>query len=97
MSKVKIEKLKSSISEVAPDYGIKKVDLFGSYAAGKESAESDIDLLIEFNQKSVSYLKIINLKNRLEKMIGKSVDLIHAPIPPESFLVVNKVVPIYGY
>jgi len=93
---ISVADIKSKVTEVAKDYNIRKVELFGSYAGGNQTRKSDIDLLVEFHEPSVSLLRIIGLKNKLEKMTGKSVDVIHAPIPKESFLVIDKVVPIYG-
>ena len=95
MEVLEFEKIKESVAQVAKAYDVKKVDLFGSYANGNQTKDSDIDLLVKFNQHSVSLLKIIGLKYDLEKLTGKSVDVIHAPIPKDSFLQIGKVVPLY--
>ena len=35
------------VSDIAKQYGVKKVALFGSYSTGKQTSVSDIDLLID--------------------------------------------------
>lgn len=48
MSKIySIDELISLISPIAKDIGVQKVALFGSYAMGTPTPESDIDLLID--------------------------------------------------
>ena len=42
-----IDELKIIIGDIAKQYGVKKVALFGSYSTGKETADSDVDLLID--------------------------------------------------
>lgn len=97
MGKVlKLADIKSYVAQVAPLYDVKKVTLFGSYANGEQNKKSDIDLLVEFHTDSVSLFKLSDLRYDLEQLIGKKVDVIHAPIPEDSFLEINKVVPLYG-
>ena len=56
-----------------------KAWLFGSYARGEQTHDSDVDILIVFDQengKGVSLLKHIGIALGLEDLIGKKVDLI---------------------
>ena len=53
--------------------------LFGSYARGEQTPDSDVDILVVFDQengKRVSLLKHIGIALGLEDLIGKKVDLI---------------------
>ena len=53
--------------------------LFGSYARGEQTPESDVDVLVVFDQESgkgVSLLKHIRIALGLEDLLGKKVDLI---------------------
>ncbi len=53
--------------------------LFGSYARGEQTPDSDVDILVVFDQKNgkrVSLLKHIGIALGLEDLIGKKVDLI---------------------
>ena len=84
-----------AIRRVADDYALTKVEYFGSYADGRANEESDLDLLVEFAERSVSLLRIIGLQQSLEEIFNIPVDVIHAPIPKDSFLEVNNTVVAY--
>ena len=75
------EKLKKSIRQAVENdphkQNILKVSLFGSYAYGKPKADSDIDLLIEFEPKAVvGYFELVRLERRLSEQLNKKVDLL---------------------
>ena len=91
-----ISDIQSYVTQVAKLYDVKKVSLFGSYANGEQDQESDIDLLVEFFDDSVSLFTLSDLRYDLENLTGKKVDLIHAPIPDDSFLQIIKEIPLYG-
>ncbi len=42
-----IEQIKNIVSDIAKQYGVEKVSLFGSYARGEARSDSDIDLRID--------------------------------------------------
>ena len=54
-----------------------KAWLFGSYARGEQKTTSDIDLLIEFDDKEkISLLTYAGIKVGLEELLKKEVDLV---------------------
>ncbi|MBO4655934.1 MAG: nucleotidyltransferase domain-containing protein [Bacteroidales bacterium] len=56
-----------------------KAWLFGSFARGEETPDSDVDILVLFDQKTgngVSLLRHVSIAMGLEDLIGKKVDLI---------------------
>ena len=55
-----------------------KAWLFGSYARGEETPQSDVDILVVFDNKNgnISLLKHIAIAYGLEDLLGKKVDLI---------------------
>jgi predicted nucleotidyltransferase len=55
-------------------FSVEKIGLFGSFARNENTETSDIDLLVEFN-KPVG-LKFIELKEYLESVFNKPVDLV---------------------
>jgi predicted nucleotidyltransferase len=57
------------------DQGVKSLAVFGSVARGDFSAQSDLDLLVEF-ERPVGLFDFIRLKNYLEKSTGRRVDLV---------------------
>ena len=61
-------------------HGVKRIGLFGSYARGEESEESDIDLIVEFDPGKKNYDNFIELCFFLEDLLGHKVDL----LTPES-------------
>ena len=53
-----IQELKSMISPIAQDHGVKSVSLFGSYAKGYATVESDVDLVTS-EASDPAFLKMI--------------------------------------
>ena len=90
-----VEDIKASIEDIIPKYPIKKISLFGSYADGNASDQSDIDLLIEFLSPNVSLFLLCSIKYDIESKLNKQVDLIHAPIDENALIQINRVVDIY--
>lgn len=91
-----IDDIKKTIAEVAEEYHLTKVTLFGSRANGNFREDSDVDLLVEFTTESVSLFRIASLMNRLEDTWNVKVDVIHAPIPKDSLLEIEKEIEIYA-
>jgi len=63
-------------TELYERYGLVKVGLFGSYAKGNASEESDIDLYAEFENKK--FKNIASAWNYFEEQFGKKIDLFYA-------------------
>lgn len=65
------------LSKVFPElkqkYGISKIGIFGSVARSQENSESDIDIIVEMHP---DLLKRVCLKNELESILGKKVDVV---------------------
>ena len=57
---------------------VKKAWLFGSYSRGEETAERDVDILVEFDRtgKPVTLLTYARIWRELEERLGRSVDLV---------------------
>ena len=69
-----LRKLKGNYSELSLKYGLKKIGLFGSYASGKANENSDIDLVVEFE--NPIGLEFIEFTEFLESLLGKKTDVI---------------------
>lgn len=87
--------ISKGIKKISMEYPIKKVSLFGSYADGSFTDESDIDLLVEFSTRHVSLFTLSSLKLGLEELFNKNVDVIHAPLPDDAMLEIEKELVIY--
>ena len=54
-----------------------KAWLFGSFARGEESPESDVDILVEFDHgEPIGLFKYVGMKLDIEDMVGRNVDLV---------------------
>ena len=51
------------------------IGLFGSYERGEQTAESDIDILVNFKE-TLSLLQLIRIENELSELLGRKVDLV---------------------
>ena len=90
------EKICSAVAKTAEHHPIKKVSYFGSYADGRATSKSDLDLLIEFHKPRISLFVLSAIKLDLEDLLQVPVDVIHAPIPEDSLLEIKEVVLVYG-
>ena len=86
----------TAVKTVAEEFSIKSVMLFGSYAEGRNTAESDVDLLIEFVMPAVSLFILADIKNRLEEILNVDVDIIHAPLPDDALIRTENMIEIYS-
>lgn len=65
------------IAEYFKTQPVVKAWLFGSFARGEETPESDVDILVEYDDKArISLLTISHMMGELERSIGRRVDLI---------------------
>ena len=55
--------------------GVRRAALFGSFARGEETDESDLDFLVDLPD-SLNLLDVVHLKNLLEDEFNRGVDLI---------------------
>lgn len=55
--------------------GVSSLAVFGSVARGDAGAESDVDLLVEFDR-PVGLFSFVRLQRYLEDLLGRSVDLV---------------------
>lgn len=68
------ERLKQYKPQLAEKYNVDKIGLFGSFARGEQTEDSDVDILVEFTE-PVGW-EFIDLKDELEEILGKKVDLV---------------------
>lgn len=70
-----IKQIQHQIIPVLKHHGVVRSALFGSFARGEETLESDVDLLIEFQGKK-SLLDLVDLKTALIDTLHRNVDLV---------------------
>lgn len=61
--------------ELSKKYPISEMGLFGSYARGDFSEQSDIDILIDFNDR-IDGFDYIKIAHHLEDTFGQRIDLV---------------------
>jgi len=59
--------------ELQSRYGVREIGVFGSYVRGEQKVTSDIDLVVEFDDKigSIGGLEFVGLMNDLEEYLGR--------------------------
>jgi uncharacterized protein len=68
--------------------GVTGLYLFGSAARGEARPDSDIDLFVDYDPKSFSFVELIRLREGLSKALGRRADLttresLHPLLRPE--------------
>ena len=67
--------LRQNLPELRERYSVKSLGVFGSYVRGEQKKQSDLDLLVEFEQ-TPSLLEFAHLRNHLSRLLGIKVDLV---------------------
>ncbi len=70
------EKMKKNIIDILSKRGAKKISIFGSFARNAGLKKSDVDILVEFNKRDISYFEFIALENSLSEKLNRRVDLL---------------------
>lgn len=71
-----IEILKKNEAIIKKKYGVRKIGVFGSFARGEGKEGSDIDVLIELEDRYEIFDNYMDLKYFLEDLFGRKVDLV---------------------
>ena len=64
--------------ELYRKYKIKGIGIFGSFVRGEEKEDSDVDIVVEFEEVP-GLIKFIEIEEYLSKLLGRKVDLIRKP------------------
>ena len=72
---MQLEEIKQRIKPLLREAGVKHSAIFGSFARGEATAESDVDLLVAL-QDDASLLDVVALKLKLESALQRGVDLV---------------------
>lgn len=70
-----IKKIEANLRQIK-GYGVKRIGLFGSYTRDEQKAESDIDILVEFEKAQKTFDNYMDLKFFLEDLFKRKVDLV---------------------
>lgn len=70
-----LDTLAKNKNYIKEHFEVEKIGLFGSYAKGSQTEQSDIDIYVEFRHKTFDNLA--GLWNFLEDLYQKKIDLFH--------------------
>jgi hypothetical protein len=68
-------RLREQRKDLEREYGVAEIGVFGSYARGEASSDSDIDILVAFDR-PIGFFKFLELEERLSECLGAKVDLV---------------------
>ena len=80
-----IEEIKAIAAPIAEKYGIQALYLFGSYARGEATGESDLDFRVEKGHLR-SLFELAGLQIDLEQGFDKELDVLTTQMLSETFL-----------
>ncbi|MBN2646142.1 MAG: nucleotidyltransferase family protein [Desulfuromonadaceae bacterium] len=72
---MKIETMTDKLVPILKQYGASRIGIFGSYARGEATEDSDLDLLVEFSEQH-SLLCLVQIRRELSEALGVEVDLL---------------------
>ena len=71
------QKITQQIAEYFKTQPVLKAWLFGSFARGEETQNSDVDILVEYDKNArISLMTISHMIGELEQSIGRKIDLV---------------------
>lgn len=73
--RVLVESRREQVMAIAARHHARRVRLFGSAARGEDRPDSDIDLLVDFDQDS-SLFDLMRMTRELEALLGRAVDVV---------------------
>lgn len=73
----KIEFPIRELTDLCRRYQVRELAVFGSFVKGNFRADSDIDLLVEFEPSAeIGFLALARMKNELSEILHRQVDLV---------------------
>lgn len=71
------QRITQQIAEYFKTQPVLKAWLFGSFARGEETQNSDVDILVEYDKNArISLMTISHMISELEQSIGRKIDLV---------------------
>lgn len=71
-----LKTLRDHLPELRARYGLREMGVFGSFVRGEANRRSDVDLLVEFDDRPLTLLQVVALENHLSDFLGIKVDLV---------------------
>jgi predicted nucleotidyltransferase len=68
--------LRLHLEVIRQKFGVKGIGIYGSFARGEEREDSDLDVLVVFEEGQKTFDNYMDLKFYLEDLFGRKVDLV---------------------
>ncbi len=72
---VLVARIRELLPSLREQYGVRTLEVFGSFVRGEQDENSDLDLLVTFDHPP-SLFRYVALENRLSGALGVKVDLV---------------------
>lgn len=69
-------RLQNALPTLRQTYGVCDLWLFGSYVQARQTPNSDVDILVTFNNSRLSLVEFIQLEQELSALLDRKVDLV---------------------
>ena len=70
-----MKEIMDKLVELLRKHGVKRAEIFGSFARGEMRRDSDLDVVVEFSEPK-SLLEIVGIERELTEELGVKVDLL---------------------
>lgn len=92
-----VAEIRNIVSPIAEEYGVARVFLFGSYARGKDTEDSDLDFRIDKGRLR-GLIQLGGMYSDLEEKFDKKIDLLTTGSLEPQFLerIADEEIMIYG-
>jgi hypothetical protein len=70
------KRLQVILPDLRQEYGVSDLWLFGSYVRLEQTTDSDVDILVTFDNPGLSLIEFIQLEQHLSAVLGLKVDLV---------------------
>jgi predicted nucleotidyltransferase len=57
-------------ADILKVYGVRKLGIFGSFASSRQTAKSDVDVIVEFKKKRKPWITIWTLRSSLKSYLN---------------------------
>jgi len=76
LNKEKVIALIKQNKKKLEEFGVEEIGLFGSFATGNETENSDVDILVNLNKNKKTFRNFLSPNYFLGRLFGKKVDLV---------------------
>ena len=71
--------IREKVVPVLLPYGVKRIGVFGSFARGEDTADSDIDILVDFDEprkRPLGLFTWVRLEREISERLGRKIDMV---------------------